>query len=175
MRTLPTLSERIKHDSAFILPYVFLGLLFLLNIVAMPVPVLGGVEVPFLLIAIYYWAMYRPALIPAWLLFCSGIVVDLISAVPLGLNAVIYVIMGWVISRKRRFLMAQSFRNIWLIFGISALVMMSARWLLFSATSMTIVSYQPVIYSVLSAMILFPIMNALLHLTHRLLPMGARK
>ena len=175
MRTLPTLSERIKHDSAFILPYAFLGLLFLLNIVAMPVPVVGGVEVPFLLMAIYYWAMYRPALIPAWLLFCAGIIIDLLSAVPFGLNAVIYVVMGWIISRKRRFLMAQSFGNIWLIFGISVFVMMSARWLLFLVSSMPFVSFQSVIYSVLSAMLLFPIMSALLHVTHRILPMGARK
>ncbi len=172
MSSLPTITERLKHDGAFVLPYGFIALLFLLNIVAIPLPVLSGTEIPLVLMAIYYWSMYRPTLIPAWLLFIMGILMDLISVLPLGLNAVIFVASGLGIARKRRFLMTQPFIVVWIGFCALCFGMLSLRWALISVLNWYLFPFTSILNSSLLGGLLFPFMCVMLRMTHKILPTG---
>lgn len=174
METLPTISERIRHDAVFIFPYSLIGALFVCNVISIPLPLLHNVEIPFVLMAIYYWAMYRPTLVPAWLLFVIGMLMDVLSGLPLGLNTIIFIAIGWGVSRKRRFLMSQPFFVIWCMFVAVCLLAFSLRWGLFSLLHADIVDYTPVLYGTLIGGLSFPLISVMLRLTHKILPVGPR-
>lgn len=44
--------------------YALLGFLFLLNLTALPIPYAGMIKPQLVLMAVYYWAIFRPRLIP---------------------------------------------------------------------------------------------------------------
>ena len=153
-----------------ILPYGAVFSLFLLNVIALPWPLSGDVKAPFILIAVYYWSLYRPTMMPAWLAFALGIAFDLVAGVPLGLNAFVFVSVQWIVSDQRRFLMGQSFVMIWLGFVFLTAAFILLQWLAIGALNLFWLPVMPALFSVLSGAALFPPVYALLHLTHKILP-----
>ncbi len=64
-----------------------LGLLFLMTApLLMPAPVFPQLGV----LAIFVWATFQPALMPAWAAFLIGLVADLLFGQPLGVNATLF-------------------------------------------------------------------------------------
>jgi len=172
MRPLPTITDRMKHYSAFILPCSFIVLLLLLNIVAIPLPIVSSIEIPFFLMSIYYWSIYRPRLMSPWFLFMAGLYIDLISALPIGSNAIIFLASGWIASRKRRFLMMQPFWAIWVIFCVVCIIAFMGRLCLISVLKGFIFPFESIFLSTLIGGLLFPLIWVMLRLTHKMLPAG---
>lgn len=165
------ISGWLRYEGSFALPYLFMLGLLILNIVALPVPVLSGVKVPFAFMAIYYWAMYRPAILPSWLLFVSGLVFDIVSGLPLGINALSYVLLGWLITRRRRFLLSQPFPVIWFFFGIFSAAMLALQWAVFCILHWTVINPVLITSSWALGCFLFPAVSIMLRLTHKILPL----
>ena len=112
-----TWTERADAGVRLIAPYSVMAVLFVFNTVSLSFPKAASITAPLLLMAIYYWSIYRPALIPAWLVFTAGIMIDLLSGIStVGINALIFVLVHWVVTDQRRFLLGQSFLMIWIGF-----------------------------------------------------------
>lgn len=164
--------EKMALGARMIVPYILMVFLFTFNIVAFPYPITGIVKTPFVLMALYYWAVYRPTLVPPWLAFCAGILMDLLSGLPVGLNGGVFVALRWIVSDQRRFLTGQPFLVIWLGFSILNVFVNIFQWAVFGLTGLAWPPLIDLMPSVFLGFALFPSVCLLLHLTHKILPEG---
>lgn len=165
-----TLGERLDFLVRMIVPYSVMGLFFVLNIISLPHPFNGAVQIPFIVISIYYWAIYRPTLIPAGVILVTGLLFDVLTGAPIGLNGLLFLTIYWVVADQRRFLTAQSFVMIWLGFGVLYAVVLVIYWFAFSILQWhwpsLVLNVTPWLLGVIS----FPFMSVFLYLSHKILP-----
>ena len=83
-----------------LVPYSFLAALFILGVVSVPYPLSAFFKAPFLLMAIYYWSIYRPTLLPPLLVFFAGLALDFLTGMPPGLSAVLFLL--WIVTGKQK-------------------------------------------------------------------------
>ncbi len=86
-----------------------------------PLITLGGV---------YYWTMYRPDLLPPAAAFLCGVVVDLLSGVPLGVSALVFLFTRAVVLPQRRYFVDRLFPFVWGGFTVLAAAAIAFLWLL---------------------------------------------
>jgi rod shape-determining protein MreD len=169
MSLISTFGERLEAGIRTILPYSLMALLLLLNLVSVPMPMSGDVKAPLFLMALYYWSIYRPSLIPPWLAFLTGLVVDFLGGLPIGLNASAFVLVQWIVSDQRRFLMGQSFVMLWFGFVVLSILVGFFQWLVFGLTQLQWTPFKPIIFSVGVGLASFPVVGLFLHWTHKIL------
>lgn len=138
--------------------------LLLLLLTALPTHLPGFANIaPILpLMGVYYWAIYRPDLLPAWMAFLIGLLYDITSGTPLGVNALVLLLVQGVAAAQRRFFLGKSFLVAWWAFGLLAAGAMGMAWLLISLLGGQVVDPAPVFFEYLLTMGLFPLLTWLL-------------
>jgi rod shape-determining protein MreD len=118
-------------------PFGLSVLMVLVSVLPLHVP--GGARVMPLLVlmSIYHWAVHRPHLMPAYAVFFIGLLQDILGGIPLGVNALVYLIAYGVIVSQRRFLVGKSFLVIWLGFTLIAAAASMIGWMLISLIHLT--------------------------------------
>ncbi|MCF8495639.1 MAG: rod shape-determining protein MreD [Alphaproteobacteria bacterium] len=165
--------ESVRSLGRKILVYGFILLLLILNVTALPSPFSGNVKLPLVLTALYYWAVYRPTLVPVGGAFILGLLMDLLGGFPLGLNALIFTVVHWLATSQRRFLTAQSFFIVWLGFMVVHGGALIFQIFIFGIGRSHFPPLSLVGIQWIAGVTLFPLLCILLHLTHRLLPSGS--
>lgn len=145
-----------------------------LSLVSFSIPLTGEVRPHLLLAAIFYWSVYRPTLIPPWYVFVLGLLVDVLSGIPLGLNAFILVAVHWVVRTQRVYLMGQSFLGLWMGFAVTCFLSFSAQWSLFVLVTQSLVPAGPSLASAALTILVFPLVSLFLVLIHRILPVASK-
>jgi len=146
-------------------------LVVLLALSALPLEIahLGEVRPAFMLMAVYYWTILRPSPFLPLAVFVIGLVLDLLSAHPFGMHALIFVAAQWISSGQRRFFLGQSFLVVWAGFALIALGAGLVQWGLFSLFNMSLLSMKAMLISVLLSTLLFPLLVWPLSLVHKAL------
>lgn len=90
------------------------------------------------LIAVYYWTIYRPDLMPAWAVFLLGLLQDLLGGGPVGLTALILVLMQSYCLSQRRAFATRSFLIGWLGFMLVAGGAAALAWAISSLYYLTL-------------------------------------
>lgn len=144
--------------------------LFILNIVSFSLPFMGQMHPFFLLMAVYYWAVYRPTLMPPWIVFAYSVVLDVLSGLPPGTNAFVLIAVQWVVKDQRLFLMGQPFVMVWIGFAITAAVTSFLQWAIIALFQGETIPIGEAMASTGLSILLFPIVTLLLLLAHRMLP-----
>jgi rod shape-determining protein MreD len=165
-----TLTDRLFFAARMVLPYAVILLLLIMSVMSAPAPLSLIFKAPFFLMALYYWTIFRPSLLPVWLVFLIGLLLDILSGLPLGLNAIIFIVCRIVILDQRRFLMSQSFFMNWLGFSILNSAYQVSQWLLFSLLALRWISFQDLWPPLVLGILFFPVISVVLHLTHKILP-----
>lgn len=153
-----------------LIPQVQLLLFFALSLADWASPFFNNIKPQFLLMAVYYWAIYRPTLCPPAIIFCLGIGLDLLSSMPVGISAILLVGFQWLIRDQRVFLMGQSYGVIWFAFMVISTFYGLFEWLVYALFTLSIPQLETQVYSVMTTIFLFPPISLLLILTHRFLP-----
>lgn len=164
----------VNNGARLLWPQVLLCALFALNMTAFPVPYAGAVRVSFVLMAVYYWAIYRPTLVPSSLCFFTGLLMDVLSGMPPGLNAVVILLVQRVVKSQRRFLMGQPYIAIWAMFGLVAVAAAAMQWLLFGFSGWRWTGGMPAAAGAAASLLLFPAATLALIAVHRRLPVAPR-
>ncbi len=95
-------------------PGLFTAFLIILAAVPVGVPgIIGAVSLP----CIFFWTIFRPAAMPAPVVFSLGLLQDLLSFAALGTGVLTLLILHGVTLRLRDVLARQSFLANWLVFG----------------------------------------------------------
>lgn len=165
-----TIADRIFLAARLALPYSVLVFLFFIGLVSSPYPFSAILDAPFFLMALYFWSVYRPTLIPPWLAFVAGLLMDLLSGGILGLNAMLFVLVRVAVVDQRRFILAQSFMMVWLGFALVNFIYHIAQWAIFSLIKWHIMPISQLWAGLLLGFAFFPIVSIVLHITHKILP-----
>lgn len=169
MSSSETFSDNLDHTGRFAVAYVAIFIFFLIDLVSLSSVGAGLTNFPFFLIAVYYWSLYRPTLLPVWLVFTAGIITDIISGAPLGLNAALLVLVRFIIANQRRYLAGQTFIVVWLGFCLVLTLSLLFQWGIIALTALALFPMHDFGFVLLSGIAIFPLASAILHLTHKFL------
>ena len=167
-------ARKAEHALRLMVPQLLLAVLLLLNMASVPLPYAYSIKAHLVLMAVYYWAIYRPTLVPPSLCFLMALAMDVLSGLPLGLNALVLVLVQWLVRDQRRFMMGQPFIVIWAVFGLVSLSASMMQWALAGLFVQEWVELAPVLTGTAISLLLFPLVTMLLVLTHRMLPVPPR-
>lgn len=121
----------------------------------------SGARPLFMLLLMLFWVMCQPTWCGIWFAFATGMFTDLLVDAPLGMNALSFVLITFIVrflTRERRIM---TFGNLWVISFLAVLAHLFLTWILqimgglqFSLTR----HWQPLLSSVL----VFPVMYFML-------------
>ena len=83
-------------------------------------------------IPIFYFAIFRPDILNAFLLFGLGLFGDLINQTPLGILPFVFVFLFFIARFNRLFLKELSFKTLWVFFGFCSALMLLIQLFLFT-------------------------------------------
>ncbi|MDX9861562.1 MAG: rod shape-determining protein MreD [Rhodospirillales bacterium] len=132
-------------------------LLVVINIIPFHVPGFARVVPLFALIAVHHWAIYEPQLMPAYAVFVVGVLQDMLSGVPLGLNTLVFLVVYGAVVWQRRFFVGKSFFITWLGFAVVGAAAMALSWALMSAFHLALVDPRALAYQYLLTIGFFPL------------------
>lgn len=141
--------------------------LIILSILPLGLKGYGEVRPAFVLMAVYYWAIYRPYMLSPVATFVAGLVLDLLTGTPLGLQALVLVLARTVTMTQQKFMLAQKFAVMWACFCLVALAAGLLQWLVYSLIDWQLAALQPVVISALLSTLLFPAIALPLYLLSR--------
>ena len=84
------------------------------------------------LACVFFWSVFRPDSMPPVAAFLLGLLTDLLSLSPPGLTVLVLLIVHGVALRTRRFVAAQGFVVVWLVFVAVAAGASAIEWALTS-------------------------------------------
>lgn len=153
-----------------LVPLLFLLFIFMLSVIALPFPNIAQIKPAFILMTVYYWSIYRPTLMPPWICFFVGLLLDFFSGLPLGVNAIIFTLAQWIVRDQRKFLMGQPYIVIWFVFALVTVLALMLQWGLYGLVNFHWEPLMPIGISIAATFLLFPVVSLFLILIHRVLP-----
>ena len=154
----PTLGQRIDVLTRNSLPVLFTLVLILINVIPLHIPGFSRIVPVLPLMAVYHWAVYRPELMPPLAVFVIGVVYDMLSGAPLGVNALVFLTVYGVVLYQQRFFVGRSFFIVWFGFGIMALGAAIESWVLVSILSESIVEPRALVFQFILNFGFFPVL-----------------
>lgn len=137
----------------------FVVALFCVLLTMLPLGLSPGIVIAptFGLMAVFYWGLYRPDLMPPMIVFLVGLFQDLISGGPLGLWALVYLAVYGVVVSQRLFFIGKAFLAIWFGFGVTILIGGMIAWVVSSLYFGALLSPVSVLVQALLSFILYPV------------------
>ena len=151
--------------------------LLLLNASALPIGDSIKVQVPLLLIAVFYWSVYRPGLMPLWLVFVCGVFLDFLTGVPLGLSAFVLMAVALIVRDQRILLLGQTFATLWFVFALFCAAAAGLKWFLFGLVHLNWGGLNMLWPDMIAGILLYPLVCIILHLGARFMddPLKVRR
>jgi rod shape-determining protein MreD len=164
-------NERIEaalaRTSRGLVPAVTILLMLVVSLVPLSLPYFSQVAPAVTLIAVFYWTIYRPDLLPPVAVFVLGALQDLIVGTPLGMSALVLLLTSGFVSSQRRALIGKSFAIVWLGFAVTALGVALLSWVAASLYFLTLVRIVPVLVQGAVTVALYPLFAWCLNQVHR--------
>ncbi|MBM3510857.1 MAG: rod shape-determining protein MreD [Alphaproteobacteria bacterium] len=165
------MNERLEavlaRTSRGLVPAATILLVLLLSLVPLNLPYFSQVAPAVTLIAVFYWTIYRPDLLPPVTVFVLGALQDLVVGTPLGMSALVLLLTSGFVSSQRRALLGKSFAIIWLGFAVTALCGALLSWVAASLYFLTMVRIVPVLVQGAVTAALYPLFAWCLSHVHR--------
>jgi len=158
----PTLGQRVDVAARRLTPFALTLVLVLIAAVPWRVPFLSSVAPAVALACVYYWAVFRPDLLPPVAVFAVGIVGDSIGGGPFGLGACVLLLVYGIVRSQRRFLIGKSFLVLWWAFLLITPAAVAAQWAATSLLARAMVDPLPGAFQVLLTVAAFPLLTWLL-------------
>lgn len=152
----PTVWTRLDLVARNLFPFALALLLVMAGMVPLRLPDLSPIVPLFGLIAVYYWSIYRPDLLPGWAVFLLGLVQDLLSGGPVGVYALVFLLLSAAVGSQRRFLATGSFTVVWAIFLPVAATAFFLMWLLYCLNLDLLIDARSVTFQYLTTIAVYP-------------------
>jgi rod shape-determining protein MreD len=169
----PVFVQDAGRGALAILPVVATAALVLFGAVPTQLPDFEPVTPSLALAAVYFFAIYRPSLLPAPAVFGIGLFQDALLGLPFGLSAVVLLGAYGVIVGQRNAFRGRPFLVAWAGFAVVAPVAAAAMWLLVSLLAGALVPPLAAGFQALLTVAVYPLVNVLLAGLARLLPRAA--
>jgi len=150
---LQRLDQRVRHA----LPFVVTFLLILLVATPTRLPGFATIAPQLPLVAIYYWAIYRPDLLRPWMAFALGAVADIVGGTPVGISSLVFLAVIGVAGTQRRVL-GRSFLMAWWGFAMIGAGAVLLEWAMCSLILGALLPPQAAIFQFLMTMAFYPLL-----------------
>ena len=152
----------------FIIPVLTIIVSVILSI--LPYGALGSIPLaPLLgLIALFFWSLYRPGLVPPFLVFAIGLYHDLLTTGPLGLWALTYVIFSGYFVEQRSFFVGKTSSELWVAFLLGLFVSLIVVWGISCLYYLKLLSPIPIVVQGVMTLLLYPVWTRVLMIFHRM-------
>lgn len=130
---------------------------------AAPLPQWAGLPLypHILLLAVYYWSVFQPQKAHPALLFFFGLIHDVLVGSPLGLHALLLLLLRALIISQRRLFLAQQFVFVWIGMAITAALGYGALWVCAQAISGGDVPLMDFVLPALTTTLFYPLWHRL--------------
>ena len=137
-------------------PVALTILLIFLSVTPLGLPYFGAVAPLYGVIAVYYWSIYRPDLLPAPAVFAVGLLQDLLTGLPIGLSAMTFLAVHAVCVSQRRFFVGKSFGVGWWGFAVIALGAVSLSFIIATVFHVALLDPRPLLVQVVISIAVYP-------------------
>ncbi|MBT4770771.1 MAG: rod shape-determining protein MreD [Rhodospirillaceae bacterium] len=151
-----SLWHRLDFIARNLSPFAITLFLVVLSVVPTHIPGFGTIVPALSLMAVYYWSIFRPDLIPAWTVFLVGLFQDILVSTPLGLHALILLLVRATVVSRRRFFMGNSFFIMWGGFMLVAAGALAIGWEVLSLLNLTMINPSSLAFQYFLTVGLFP-------------------
>lgn len=141
------------HEAA---PAALTLLLVLLSCLPPLVPGQPGLLPSALPASVFFWTLYRPRLMAPPAVFCLGLLQDLLSGAPLGVNTLLLLLLHAAVLTQRRVLVRQSFLVLWLSFILLGSALFALGWVLRSLLAFALLPLAPALVELGLVVALYP-------------------
>ena len=148
-------------------PLLLTLVLVILSQVPMQLPAAMPIAPAFAVISIYFWGLHQPDVMPAPVVFAVGLFQDILSGLPIGLNAFLLLVLYGLVVSQRRYFFGKSFGVLWWGFAMVAIVTGFLEWAMMSILSGQFLAVTPVAVEQLTTAALYPVVAYIFVLTHR--------
>ncbi len=124
-----TLLQRMDGTARRFVPLGVTLILMLFALTPTYIPGLANITPMYALMAVYFWAIYRPDLLGYGATFSIGVLEDLVAGTPLGSGALVLLLCQRVVFHQQKFFNNKPFGVIWLAFATVAVGAGLLRWL----------------------------------------------
>lgn len=150
-----------------ITPFLITFGMVVLSQLPMHLPASVPVTPAFAFAAVYFWTLHNPDTLPAPAVFVAGLLQDILSGVPIGLNAFTMLVGYGVIVSQRRYFFGRSFMVLWWGFAVMAVFTGLLQWAAMSLLVGQMLSMAPVAIEQLTAVALYPLLAYFFVAAHR--------
>jgi rod shape-determining protein MreD len=117
----PLFLQRVDLWARTAVPLALTLFMVILNVVPLRLPDYSELAPSLVLMAVFYWTVHRPDLMRPWSVFLIGLLDDVLSGAPLGVNALILLFVHWAIVAQHKAFRGQPFVIVWFGFALVAL------------------------------------------------------
>ena len=110
-------------------PVLTIFVLSVFGILPVPLPLEFATTAPLALAGLFFWSVHRPDIIPLPICFALGLFNDLISGGPVGLWAIVFMLVHRFVNTERQILAGRIFVVVWFGFSIVTAASASAFWI----------------------------------------------
>ena len=144
-----------------LIPFSVVALLSLVTILPYPFPMIEY-YLPYLtLMGVYFWSVEQPDLLPLVAVFSIGVVEDALTGGPLGLSALLLIILRQFAAAQRRFLIEANRQFSWIIFMVLCFLFAAVFWLISSIYLGQWLSFGAVMGRAAMTAFLYPVFDGL--------------
>ena len=154
-----TVWQRLDTIARRMLPVAFTLVLAMAAAAPLHIPAFSAVVPAVTLISVYYWTIFRPDLMPAPAVFVVGLFQDIVSGMPLGVNALMLLLVFAVVLSQRRFFLGKSFLVMWWGFALIVIGALGGQWMIVSSLDRTILDPVPAVFQGTVTLALFPFLT----------------
>ena len=153
----PGLGKRLDAWARPLSPFAICLLFVLISTAPLRVPVLATASPLLPLMAVYHFGLFRPALLPHWLVLLFGLLLDLLSGGPVGVNAVVLLMVRHFVEANQRFLVDKPFAVIWFCFALASAGGVAGIWALTCFLLWAPIDPRPAIFQYVIALAIYPL------------------
>ncbi len=150
------LTHRLDDWARKTAPVAVTMVLVLVAVMHLPLPGFADLAPMLPVMAVFYWSLHRPELLPFWAVFVIGLVVDALTGGTLGFNSLMLLVVCAFMRTQRRYLVDKGFPTHWIVFMIVVALFELLRWGLMVAITSKLLSLGPPSLRVLLAIALYP-------------------
>ena len=148
---------RLLRILRLLLPGLVTFIAVLLTVLPLGIP-FAAVVTPFLsLMAVYYWSIYRPDLLPPAVVCVLGVLQDMLTGGPVGLLALVLLLVQALAVSQRRILLGQAFSVEWAGLLLVVAGAGAVSWTLASVYYLALVPPVPFVVQALITVALYPL------------------
>ena len=147
---------RLDSTARGLAPFALTVLLIVFGMVPLGVPNFASIMPALGVIAVFFWLVYRPDLMPAWAVFLVGLIQDLLGGGALGVGVFVLLVVYAALAGQRRYIAQANFFLVWLAFVPVAAGAFVLTWLFNSLIADALLAPGPAAFQYLSTVAFYP-------------------